>query len=219
MARNEDLILLMRSPADREMNDRLYPLVVAGNKAAREEMITANMALVTNKVQAYLVRFPQNSHLRDDLISQGFAGLTEAVNNMVGREVQDPNPTGFISQHIQHALGELMDTEATIRIPIRTYIRHKDTMEPAAKEHSLTVQDVLDREGQQDPRAIVDLRDELEGCCECDLDRDIIRLREEGRSDETIATMLGIPKTTAYMMRRSLYARFLERNPEYQGEV
>lgn len=209
-------------PATRELNDQLYPLVKAGDQGAREKMILANMAMVTCKVGAYLDQFPHCSHLREDLLSQGYAGLTEAVNNMVGQVIDDPNPTGFMSLHIHHALGELLEQESAIRIPKRTLVHKKangNELRVPAKEASLTAEHVFEREAQRDPRSMTDLMDEILGCCENDTEKQIVNLRSEGRSDADIAAMLGIPKTTTYMMRRGIYARFLERNPEIKGEV
>jgi DNA-directed RNA polymerase specialized sigma24 family protein len=55
-----------------------------------------------------------------------------------------------------------------------------------------------------------DLRETLDACCEDDTDREILRLREEGYVDREIANRLGLPLTTCYVMRRTMYARFLE---------
>lgn len=209
-------------PATAADNDRLYPKVVKGDKAAIEEMILGNMALVTNKVTSYLEQFPQCNHFKDDLISAGHLGLTEAVNKMVASDVTEPNPTGFISVYIQSAIGELMDREAGLRVPGRTYRRKKKkgtAMEVPVKEASIDADHVFQQEALQDPRAVVDLLDEIMGCCETPQEREIVRLRIEGRKDDEVADILGLPKTTAYMLRRGIFARFLERNPEMSGEV
>jgi hypothetical protein len=222
VAKDLDILMQPVPAATQNVNDRLYPLVVAGDPAARDEMIRANMPLVVSRVAAYLARFPQCRHLRDDLVSQGNVGLVTAVNNMVGTVVPEPNPIGFMSFHIQQALGELMDQEATIRVPKRTYLENKakgKLIDRPDKEGSASIDDVLKKDGERDPRSIVDLMDELLGCCESPAEREIVRHRAEGRSDLDIANILGIPKTTAYMMRRGIYARFLQRNPEYRGEV
>lgn len=220
--RKSDISHFMGKSADKTNNDRLYLLVVAGDSAAKEEMIISNLSLVPVKVQSYLLHFPQCEHLRDDLISQGFVAVVEAVNNMIGNEIDEPNPTGYISQCIQYALGDLMDQEATVRVPKRTYLEHKAAgheIHRPEREATVGFEDVLEREARTDPRSMVDLRDELAGCCECRWDKSILRLREQGYSDADIAQQLGIPKTTAYMMRRGIYARFLERNQEYRGEA
>jgi hypothetical protein len=230
MSLNKDLGPLMRAAiretGNRELNDRLYPLVVAGDEAARTEMIQSNMPLVLNKVQSFLSTHPQWSHLRDDLLSQGFVGVTQAVNKMAKPETEDDldepvencNPTGFISLYIYHRLGELVDIEQGIRVPGRTFRRKKgngEMTESPVKEGSLTVEDTLNQQAQVDPRAMVDLSDEILGCCETTADRSVVEYRAKGSSDEEIAAILGVCKTTVYMMRRAIYARFLARNQEF----
>ncbi len=217
-----NITLYTTTPATRERNCELYPLVVAGDEKAREEMILANMALVTRKVMAYLHHFPHCTSLKDDLLSQGYVGLTEAVNAMVGREVPEPNPTGFMASYIYHAIGEIVDYESGIRVPQRTLLRKKKQGRPVSvpsKEASICSEYVFERDAQRDPRSLTDLKDEILGCCENDIEKKIVGLRADGRSDADIAAILGIPKTTTYMMRRGIYARFLERNPEIKGEV
>jgi hypothetical protein len=214
------------APATRESNDALLPRVVAGDAAAIEEMILANMAMVTKKVTTYLEQFPQCNHLKDDLLSQGYLGLVAGVKSMVGQKITDPNkevnPTGKMSQYIHYYLGEVLDVESAVRVPMRTWQRKRDnghTIDVPTKESSITVEHVFQKEAAQDPRAVVDLLDEIYGCCENDTEKEIVRLRTEGRKDDEIATILELPKTTTYMMRRGIYQRFLERNPEIRGEV
>jgi hypothetical protein len=203
-------------------NLALYPLVARGDAAAREKMILGNMALVASKVRSYLNQFSGCNYLKDDLLSQGFVGLVKGVNAMVGEEQPNPNPTGVMSKYIHYELGELLDYESTIRIPQRTFLRKKsngDDITVPTKEASLTSHHTFEREAVQDPRTMTDLWDELMGCCENDTEQAIVKHRSEGRKDDEIASMLGLPKTTTYMMRRGIYARFLERNPEVKGEV
>lgn len=222
MSQKQTAVKFKHKPATRESNDALYTQVVAGDEAAIEEMVLANMAMVTKKVTAYLESFPQCNHLREDLLSQGYVGLVTGVRKMVGQSVPEPNPTGFISLYIHHALGEVFDLEATIRVPQRTWLRKRQegaTITVPTKEYSITSFNTFNRDGERDPRAIVDLTDEVYGCCENSIEKEIVRLRIEGHKDDEIATILGLPKTTTYMMRRGIYARFLERNPEIRGEV
>jgi DNA-directed RNA polymerase specialized sigma24 family protein len=214
--------LFKHAPASRESNDALYPLVVAGNLKAREEMILSNMPMVTRKVSAYLFQFPQCKHLKDDLLSQGYVGLVTAVNNMVGGQVEEPNPTGFMSMWIHREIGELLDYESAIRVPKRSYLRKKKAdaeFEVPTKEASIDADYTLDKDGDRDPRSMVDFFDEIIGCCETQIEEQIVKHRVEGRTDAEIAVILGLPKTTTYMMRRDVYDRFLERNPEIKGEV
>lgn len=207
--------------SSREENDALYPRVVAGDESAIQEMILGNMALVAYKVSIYLEQFPHCAHLKEDLLSQGYLGLVTAVRGMVGVQYETPNPTGLMSQSIHYRLGELLDFESAIRIPQRTWIRKRNsgkTIKVPVKESSITGDHVLERDGCQDPRTMVDLIDELYGCCETDEEKEIIRLRMEGRGDDEVSTILGLPKTTTYMLRKGIYDRYLRRNPEMERE-
>jgi hypothetical protein len=212
--------------ANRHLNDELLSRVMAGDQAAREKMVLANLPMVATKVNMFLDNRPEWGYLFDDLMSEGIIGLVQAVNKMANPDADDgvagANPTGLISIYIYHRLGELIDKEVTMRIPARTRRRKsaagKELLVPT-KESSLTSRYTFEIEGLTDPRSMIEMMDELYGCCETAIERRLIELRIEGRKDDEIAMTLGLPKTTAYMMRRSIYARFLERNPDIRGEV
>jgi len=183
-------------------------------------MILSNMPLVTVKVNRYLDQFPHLSHLTDDLLSQGNAGLVAAVNRMVGRSAdKKKNPTGFMSLYIHHYVRNLLYTECAVKVPRTSYFRKKhkgQEIKVPVKEGSLTVDDVFQKEAQADPRAMVDFMDELLGACDDEKDRQLIQMRIENYSDYAIAEILGVPKSTVFDMRKAILSRFLERNPEYK---
>ena len=223
---NRDLIRLWTEPATRKTNDELYRMVALGDEDARQHMIEANKGLVIHRVDQFLLFMPQYEHLRDDLISAGFVGLTQAVNKMASDGFVDgANPTGCMAFCIQAELGRAIEAEEPIRVPKRTRKRKEDRGEtltvPTQAEDALP--DPEDEEDPiprftVDPRKMRELRETLDACCECDNEREILRLREEGYVDREIAEMLGLPVTTTYVMRRTLYARFLELSG-WKGEV
>ena len=63
-----------------EDNDALYRRLVAGDDLANE-MIEGNTGLVVFRVDAYLRTSPQMKYYRDDMISEGLAGLCKAVGH------------------------------------------------------------------------------------------------------------------------------------------
>ena len=65
---------------------------------------------------------------------------------------------------------------------------------------------------------MIELRDLIDACCESPEDRVIVDMREKGYVDKEIAATLTLPLTTVYMMRREIYARFLEKSG-MKGEV
>lgn len=215
---NTDLIRLWVEPATRESNNALYPLVAAGDKAARDQMIEANVGMVISKVEHFLAFLPRYRHLRDDLISSGMVGLVEAVNLMAsGEKVDEPNPTGLIGLRIQWAIGtNTLESDETIRVPTRSRKRNRvpekaiSLSEEFSKTLSPAEMKKVSKMLSYDPRRMLDLRETLDACCENEMEREILRLREEGYVDREIADILDLPLTTTYVMRRTMYARFLE---------
>lgn len=212
MRRNTD-IRFWENQATRQSNDEIYPLVALGCPIARDQMIRGNVGLVIAKVDTFLKLLPGFSHLRDDMISNGFVGLVEAVNRMVNEEfVNGANPTGLMAVCIQSHFGKTIEAEQTIRVPTRTQKRKKSKgidLSPPAREFSDYSEEEMEEAFTYDPRNILDLRETLDACCETDEDRKIIEMREQGYVDREIAEVLGLPLTTTYVMRRTIYARFL----------
>ena len=115
---NDLLVSQMSEPLDAEKNSALFERVSAGDAAAREEMIVGNMPLAVAKVESFLRCFPGVAHLRDDLTSAAFVGLTKAVNQMAeGKAMKyegNWNPTDCIGAWINRELGELIEAEGLV---------------------------------------------------------------------------------------------------------
>lgn len=195
-------------PASREFNDRLFPRVVAGDAAAVQQMIEGNMSLVVSKVDSFIRELPNVSHLRDDLIAEGFLGLTIAVQRMATETPPPkPNPTGYMSVWIRKHIGIVADGEYATGAAVST-IQDRRT-KGVDTPHTVPMPPDFD-EISVDPMAVVDLRDIIESACEDDTDRRIVELREGSHSYAEIAAILELPLTTIYMAHRDIYARFLK---------
>ncbi|REJ65603.1 MAG: hypothetical protein DWQ31_16825 [Planctomycetota bacterium] len=215
---NHDLIQSLGQcidePLDREKNDALYARLCAGDADAREEMIQGNMPLVIDKVNSYVNTFPQAEFLQDDMQSAGFLGLVQAVSAMMEHKLpQRSNATGYISVSVQREIGKVVDNELTIRVPDRTKrLKRAQNEKIDAPKNVGVPSETLADDGQQHGPAMFELRDLIETCCLCEEDRVIVAMREQGHSDEEIGQAINVPKTTAYMMRRELYQRFLAKS-------
>lgn len=219
----------------RQRNEQLYPLVVAGDEDARREMIEGNMALVTLRVNTFIRFFPQAEYLRDDLMAEGMLALVKAVRNMKDRTGSEGcNPQGFILKSISNHIGDLLDSESNMQVSAGT-VRSKrvslvETQECSEcggeLDNGWHCKDCFhDNRPDKFPRQIPmsgsmpdvafdetrvrDLRDEIWSVAESDDERNILRMREEGYGWEEISKTLGLPLSTAYMMIRDLYERFL----------
>lgn len=211
------------SKASREENDRLYPLVAAGDQKAAKRMIELNMSLAIDKVDTFIGCYPSAAHLRDDLVSEGFLGLTIAVRKMAEEGPKEkPNATGYLSYWIHASIGALLDNEESngnsawvknqreldgINEFIPTQVPMPENFNPTHKS-----QDTVD------PMAVPDLWDSIYAACETEEDKVIVNMRAAGHTDSEIAQTLGISHTSAYMLRRDIYARFLQKS-DLSGEV
>jgi len=208
--------------SSKEENDRLYPLVAAGDQGAIKQMIESNVPLVINKVESLIRCCPGITYLRDDLVAEGCLGLTKAVNKMAEAGPRDnPNATGFISYWIHYHVGIVVDGEAANGASPRTLRQKADDGEEIL--HKVELNEFMFTEaGSQsetiDPMSMPDLEDLIDACCESETDRTIVAMRAEGRKDKEIATALGLPLTTTFMARRAIYGRFLEKSG-MAGEV
>lgn len=202
----------------RELNDELYPLVAAGDKAAAKQMIERNLGIVVLKVNDCIRYFPHVDYLRDDLISEGMLGLCMAVKKMAEKgPVPNPNSTGYIKYWIQYRIGTVVDAEQANGASSRTIDLKAEKGETIAKQ--VGGFDVYNHDGeQQDPTVLIDLMDEIEGCCETEEELTIVRMRAKNYVDQDIAKAINTPLSTTYMLRRGIYKRFLERTG-MKGEV
>lgn len=210
-------------PANRDINNSLYELVSRGDAAAREEMILRNTPLVQSIVERFIIFVPSIASHREDLISVGTLGLIEAVNKMASDGPrQDANPNGLITLCIQRNIGGYIDKEdcAGITQQSKEPTRDEDgnvTKRRARRVHDNGCEDLGDLFAE-DTRKLRDLRDTLEACAESEDEQQILTLREQGYVDREIAEILGLSQTTTYVLRRTMYARFLELTG-WKGEV
>jgi hypothetical protein len=165
-------------------NAALYPKVASGDATARDEMIVNNMPLVLTIVDGFIARNPTYSYLRDDLYGDGFLGLTEAVRDMARFPVK--TPTAYLMQAIKH----------------RIY--------PAAKHspYRLSKKDLSMRTAQHDSVERVDVQDQLDSCCESDYDKNLLRLRVEGRTFAEIASEVKVARRTVIDNYHAILAKY-----------
>lgn len=205
---NDLLVSQMSEPLDAERNLALFGRVVAGDSAAREEMIVGNMPLAVAKVESFIRCFPGAAHLRDDLTSAAFIGLTKAVNQMAeGTALKyegNWNPTDCIGAWINRELGELIEIEGIVP-------PHTSKFRARAQGEELTVPTVVNviPERFQVPsyQEELETRDLIESCCTCDEERTFVAMREAGYTLDEIAAAVGMSRTTMYRMARELEAR------------
>lgn len=205
--------------ASRIDNDLLYPRVAAGDREAMTKMIESNVPFVVNKVDTFIRCFPSAAYLRDDLIAEGMMCLCKAVSKMAEDGVKEnANATGYISYWIHKGIGLVVDSEAAAgpNESERTRKRKASDGEPIGHRVELTAGDgeFFDLshpipDTVTDPMSIPDLKDLIYSCCETEVDRMIVELREQNYTYHEVAKIIELPYTATYMLLRAIYARFL----------
>ena len=194
---------------DVEKNLALFRRVTAGDAAAREEMIVGNMPLAVAKVESFVRCFPGITHLRDDLASAAFTGLVKAVNKMAAgegpRSTAPSAPLDFIGMWINRELGELVESETTIRLPARSKYRARAQGNELS---SPTVCNVIpERFAVPSYEKELEMRDLIDACCTCDEERTFVAMREAGHTYAEVGKAIDMPLTSTYVMAKELDAR------------
>jgi RNA polymerase sigma factor (sigma-70 family) len=191
-------------------NKRLYPLVVAGDAEAREQMIVNNMPLVVALAESYLKTWPQYSHIQDDLVANGFLGLVKAVNELGIRKCKTTiNPTSYISRSIRRCFQDTTEYDPLIHVSRKSKKRPPQT----STKHDMS-KVMLSVRGET--RDSIDLRDAIDSCCESPLDRELIALREIGYTSQDVAKIKGIPDRTVRYRLQAIRNRFDAKTKELQ---
>lgn len=191
-----------------EDNSRLFPHVAAGDTDARRQMIEGNMALAVVKVESFIRCFPEIAHLRDDLTSAAFVGVTKAVNQMAeGFQIKQPenwNPTDCIGAWINRELSELIEIEGIVP-------PHTSKYRARAQGEELTVPTVVnvipERFEIPSYEEELETRDLIHSCCVCDEERTFVAMREAGHTLDAIAATIGMSRTSLYRMAKHLQGR------------
>jgi len=199
----------LSKPFCSEDNDRLYPIVAAGDANARQKMIEGNMSLAVAKVESFIRCYPNTAHLRDDLTSAAFIGLTKAVNKMAeGTAIKyegNWNPTDFIGAWINRELGEAVETENPIRLPARSRYRARANGEEL--KAPVVQHDIPERFEVPSYEKELEMRDLIESCCICDDERTFVAMREAGYTLIEIAAAIGKSRMVTQRMGKQLEAR------------
>lgn len=199
---------LATTATTRQHNDALYDRVATGDIVARDRLIEANIGLVHTRVRAFLTSFPKLRYLRNDMIAAGLLALTKACERMrLEGPVTGRNPTGYIYVCVSNAIGHLVEREIST-VPDRTQrlARQKGHALRAPRHVSFGDRDIPDCREMVESETMA----AIDAACQTDLDRTIVRMRREGHSDQDIADATDIARATIWVLRREIYARFLE---------
>ncbi|MGA2066861.1 MAG: hypothetical protein ABSG86_17925 [Thermoguttaceae bacterium] len=189
-----------------ERNNELFPLVVAGDAAARRAMIEENMALVKVKAKALIAEIPGVAYLRDDLVSAGYIGLVEVVNKVSKGKIRCRGFNTAAGTAITRKMLDLLPFEKTIRVPRSSWSAAKKKKRPINPPE---VFNALPETLKAVPQLTADLRDVCDACCDTDDERTCLQMRAEKYTFEEIAEALGVKPSQAQRIFSRLKHRIL----------
>jgi DNA-directed RNA polymerase specialized sigma subunit len=216
---NDLLVSQMAQPLDAEKNLVLFQRVVAGDAAAREEMIVGNMPLAVAKVESFIRCSTAITHLRDDLAGAAFLGLVKAVNKMAagkGPRKADPSaPLDFIGMWINRELGRLVEDETPIHVPHESDRLAKQNGDPIAPPVVCNV--VPDRCEAPSYEQGLEIRDLIDPCCTTEEERTFVDMLQAGHSLAKIASAIKRSPPTVSRIRKKLKTR-IQRKLKAMGD-
>jgi DNA-binding NarL/FixJ family response regulator len=185
----------------------LYTALRAGDASARskiiEECVPPKGGLVIQAVNQYLQTYPEREYLRDDMVSEGNLALAIAAEALNTGEEKD-NPKAYLDAAIDAAICQLFDKEQTMSVPFSTLRYWRKRGDDGYRYPTREELDDVDLPAP-DTR---DVDEALDSACHDQTDRDIVRLRREGFTDQEIGDQKGIARNTIRVRRRAIANRF-----------
>jgi DNA-directed RNA polymerase specialized sigma24 family protein len=165
-------------------NEDLFRQITTGKKA-RQRFAEGNMAYVVTKVNSFINEHPELEYLREELISEGYLTLVQLANQLEEVNDNDFHPQALMWRALQNRFTDMVRAE-------------KGEVELC---EDLTVT------GRHDA---VDLQVDILHLCRDDTDRQIVKLRLQGYTDQEIADLLNLGRVTVTTRRSKLFKRYRE---------
>lgn len=191
-----------------EEKAELISKISKGNLEAAHRAVLSHVRLALNIVGRYMVVI-DNTSRSDDLVSAAVEGLCHGVNKIREEGLPHVNLTGYLTENIHRFVSEHLEHFPVVRVPARTKRRHKGkVLQPATCE---LTEAVIEKQFDKKSKMIskIELDEILEKVIQSPMEREIIELRMEGRRDDEVASLVGLSKTTVFLIRRELENRFV----------
>lgn len=160
-------------------------LVAGGDESSRQRMIASNMRLAMYHAERFVEQHAKYEHLKDDLLSEAFIGLTEGVDKIRDKGVRD-DPTSWLS--------------GSIRMQLRRAVRKLARSVPMDRLRGGDLAYTPDNE--------LETQEAIYACCKDDTDREIVRLRGLGHTDAEIGALIGLSRGAVNRTRQRLEEKY-----------
>lgn len=192
------------------MNDELCVLIRAGDQDARTRFIETNLSLVEHLVKKALGAKRVRKRYGADVMGAARLALVEATQQLETKEVK--NATAYIVRWIVSAIKKEITSGDLVSLKLNTlHDRKKAGKEsPRIATEAMPAGDTLfSREAGGSPD---ELWEELNACCQSDLERSVIEGYAEGETPSAMAARMNLNVLEIHRARVRVRERYEERN-------
>lgn len=178
---------------------------LAGEDDQLDAAIVEFMPLVDSVVERFVTKAPGFAHLSDELTSEGYARLVEAIPKMREsiEKTEKANPRGYLTRAVKDAIIRCLRDETNLGMGHMTWRRMtKDGRTIPAP--SLTA---VEDDRTNDPFEVIELRETILDCCRSAEERMIVDMREQGFTYREIADELDMSLDTVHKFLNDVHSR------------
>lgn len=194
-------------PLNEEQIPTLLVRLRAGEAGAFNEACSGHVRLAMQIVGRYLAVLGRNDKWADELVSAAMEGLVDAVEKVVAGQMEHDNLTGYIVAYIHRYISQVLERRPIVRVPRQTNFDRKAAGLEPLRMQRVGLTDVPTEDiGHLD----IEIKELLEKAVQNDQDRQVLELRQAGKTDTEIADELDLSRTTVFVIRKGIETRFME---------
>lgn len=164
--------------------------VIAGDTAAREELIMTHMRVAFSIAGKYA----KHGASSDDMTSAALEGVVSAVDKIAEGVLEHDNVTGYICSYVHRYCTNFIDHNSVVYVP------RSQKNKPIVQ----SLPDVPDSECFD----MVVFDDLIEKITKSELDAKVIEFRRQGYTNQETADKIGVSCATVIRTRQSLLKRY-----------
>lgn len=169
-----------------------------GDQAAIDKMILCHIRLAISIVSRF-VGVRGYNHYINDLDSAAMEGVIVAVNQVaMGRMANHDNITGYIIIYIRQFVTTAAMCSSAVYTP-----RNKKTKAKRASYFS----EISEKDSQLSSQEF-ELWDTIESLIDNDIEKEILKLRQDGHTDSEIGKLIGLSRLQVLRIRHDLSQRY-----------
>jgi RNA polymerase sigma factor (sigma-70 family) len=182
------------------------------DEGAKKEAVLGYVRLSMSIVGRYIAVL-HSDRLANDLVGAAMEGIVVAIDRVANGEMKHDNLTAFVTTWVHKLISVELERRQVVKVPERTVQdRRKKNLEAPPRPvrvdlNDPTVQRKVSRPSSEDD---IEIKEILDRVVQNDLQKSILELRQQGKTDQEIAAELDLSKTSVFVIRKEMETRFLE---------